>query len=241
MTGETSFTYWFVLGTKNISSEVKGHLKNEQTANGDLLMLWDVYNSYDLLAERTLRSMDYVFTHYNFTYLLKTDDDMFLNTPILFHEMEHLRPRQRLYWGSFSCHNPPQVEGRWTEMRWHSCDVYFPYAYGGMYILTRDVVGLVASSSHSLQTYANEDVSMGVWLAPYNLHRLSDARIYILHESRCSRGFVAIHNQGSLSRPMKQYQALKEKGIVCSVVKSMDFLSWGGLPSECVWESMWIS
>ena len=241
MTGDASFTYWFALGLRNVSSDVQADLRREQEVNGDLLMLWDVRNSYEDLAERTLRSMRYLFTRYRFAYLLKTDDDMFLNMPVLFHEMEHLRPRQRLYWGSFSCHNPPQVSGQWLETRWRSCDVYFPYAYGGMYVLTRDVVRLVANSSHSLETYANEDVSVGAWLAPYNLYHLNDPRIHVLHGQLCSRGFIAIHNQASVSRTGKQYQNLKKKGIACSAIKSMEVLSWKRLPRECWWEHVLIA
>ena len=241
MTGDASFTYWFALGLKNVSLDVQDDLRREQEVHGDLLILWDVRNSYEDLAERTLRSMHYLFTRYSFAYFLKTDDDMFLNMPVLFHEMEHLRPRQRLYWGSFSCHNPPQVSGQWLETRWRSCDVYFPYAYGGMYVLTRDVVRLVANSSRSLETYANEDVSMGAWLAPYNLYHLNDPRIHILHEQLCSRGFIAIHNQGSVSRTGKQYLNLKKKGITCSAIKTMDVLSWKRLPSECWWEHVLIA
>lgn len=233
MLGEAPFTYWFVLGVKNVSSDHRIRLRKEQAAHGDLLMLQDIYNSYENLSERTLRSMHYISTHYNFAYFLKTDDDMFLNMPVLFHEMKHTKPRKRLYWGSFSCYNPPQTEGRWLEARWHSCDVYYPYAYGGMYILTSDVVNLVANNAPYLQLYANEDVSMGGWLAPYNLYRLNDARIYVQHERRCSRGFIAIHGNTGWSWVLKMYEKLKTKGVVCSNVMTMEFLSWDGLPQEC--------
>lgn len=235
MTGTFPFTFWFVLGVKGTSLSQQQLLTSEQSENGDLLMLWDVYNNYESLSERTLHSTHYIYSHYDFTYFLKTDDDMILNMPVLFHEMEHTRPRTRLYWGSFSCHNPPQTDGRWLESSWHSCDVYFPYAYGGMYVLTRDVVRLIANNAPSLQLYTCEDVSMGSWLAPYNLYRVNDIRIFIQHGTRCSRGFIAIHIPHRLASKLilKFYTNLKKKGVMCSTLVKTEMLSWTSMPDQC--------
>ena len=239
MTGGVSIVFWFVLGVKGISAHEKQHLMKEQLEKGDLLMLWDVYNNYESLSERTLRSMHYIYAHYDFIYFLKTDDDMFLNLPILLYEMEDIMPRKRLYWGSFSCHNPPQTNGRWLETRWHSCDVYFPYAYGGMYVMTKDVVGLIARNAPSLPLYCCEDVSVGSWLAPYNLHRVSDVRIFVEHRTRCSKGFIAIHitKKHRLASKLisKYYMNLKRKGSLCSKGMKMGILSWESMPGQC-WE-----
>ena len=200
-------------------------------------MLWDVDNSYESLSERTLHSMHYIYTHYHFVYFLKTDDDMFVNMPILLDEMENSRPRRRLYWGAFSCHNPPQTEGRWLETRWHSCDVYFPYAYGGLYVLTRDVVGLVARNAPSLQLYCCEDVSLGSWLAGYNLHRVSDVRIFVAHKTKCSRGLIAIHITHRLGSKLisKFYNNVRRRGHACTRLQKMELLSWELMPGQC-WE-----
>lgn len=236
MLGNISCAYWFIIGGKLATDDSKNSLQKEQDRYGDLMILWNVRNDYVELTLRSLHSMLHISARYNFSYLLKTDEDVFINTPIILSEILSLYPRQRIYWGRFSCHNPPIEEGRWEERGWHWCDVYHPYAYGGMYILSQDVIQLIIENANSLQHYSCEDVSLGMWLAPYNLHRINDGRIFVQHSARCSRGYIAIHIPHRLSHKlmMKYFDNLKRKGVICSSLSKDDILVWNGLPHSCL-------
>jgi galactosylxylosylprotein 3-beta-galactosyltransferase len=236
MIGDTRLVHWFVIGGKSAGNDVRTSLTDEQGRHGDLMIFWNVSNDYEELTFRSLQSMKHITSHYTFEYMLKTDDDVFLNTPVILSELKSLHPIKRLYWGHFSCHNPPMEGGRWKENNWHWCDVYFPYAYGGMYVLSRDVVQLISDNSEHLQMYSCEDVSLGAWLAPYNLHRLNDARIFVQHGTDCSRGHIAVHIQHYLAHKQmrKYYDNLKHKGIICNTVVYENVLLWEGLPHICL-------
>ena len=240
MLNVSNVTHWFVIGGNSTTGSLRNDLQKEQDQYGDLLILWNVRNDYLELTLRSLHSMIHISTHYQFEYMLKTDDDVFLNTPVILSELNSsFYPRKRVYWGRFSCRNPPMEDGRWKETNWNLCDVYYPYAYGGMYVLSQDVVGLLVENANSLQTYSCEDVSLGAWLAPYNIHRINDGRIFVQHSSRCSRGYIAVHIPHRLSYKlmMKYFDNLKRKGVICSTVCKDDILLWRGLPHLCLNET----
>ena len=114
-----------------------------------------VSNSYSALSNRTLQSMVFITHYYNFTFILKTDDDVFLNTQRILNDLKTRFPTHRLYWGRSSCYNPLISDGQWRETKWHFCDTYFPYNYGGMYVLSKDLVNLIAENAPHLQTYTH--------------------------------------------------------------------------------------
>lgn len=234
MTHNASLIYWFVIGGRSADESTRLDLREEQDRYNDLLIFWDIDNNYHSLTTRSLQTMVHITANYHFNYYLKTDDDMFLNLPLVLRELE-TRSRTRLYLGRFSCHNPPLERGRWRETLWNSCDVYFPYAYGGLYIITSDLVTLVANQAPHLKLYTCEDVSIGSWLALYNIERVNDARIYIQHSDQCGRGYIAVHINHQLAHKQirKFYSNLRSKGAICSNPVHEELLSWEDLPLAC--------
>lgn len=245
MVSMTDFTvqYWFIIGARGISQSDLHLVQLEQNKFNDLLILYGVENGYHDLPYRTLHSLTYLDKNYQFTYLLKTDDDMFINTPMVLQELKTIRPKTRLYWGRFACQNPPIKDGKWKEERWHWCDVYYPYAYGGMYVLTHDVVSIISDNAPFLQLYSCEDVSLGMWLGPYNLHRINDIRIFIEHSLRCSRGFIAMHIPSrNVPKVIHQtYENLKRKGLVCTTIVYEDMIPWNEFALNCRAESILVT
>ena len=53
--------------------------------------------------------------------------------------------------------------GQWAEPNFHLCDRYLPYARGGGYIVSGDLVKYISDNKDLLQIYNSEDVSMGKW------------------------------------------------------------------------------
>ena len=65
-------------------------------------------------------------------------------------------PTKRLYWGYFDGRAHPKRQGKWGEYSWVICDHYLPYAVGGGYVLSTDVVTALASAAPLLSVFANE-------------------------------------------------------------------------------------
>ena len=59
---------------------------------------------------------------------------------------------------------------------WFLCDHYLPYAMGGGYVISSDLIHRVAVNADGIQLYNNEDVSVGVWLSPFIAERRHDKR-----------------------------------------------------------------
>ena len=57
----------------------------------------------------------------------------------------------------------------WSDYGWDIADTYLPYALGGGYILSSDLVNLIVEDSPYLRWHPNEDTAVGSWLAHTSL------------------------------------------------------------------------
>ena len=138
----------------------------------------------------------------SFDYLLKTDDDCFLRLDVVLSELHehHRRPSSDSstahanavgtttttattmgYWRGQVYHSmPPLTDGSKNSERSYSLPMFPPYTSGLFYVLSRDVVGLVAYGGaghrHRL-LLQNEDQALGVWLYPFDVRPVHDRRI----------------------------------------------------------------
>lgn len=112
-------------------------LNAEKLLHNDILEV-DILDEYSLLTPKVLESFNAV-SDLNFGYLLKCDDDSFVNIPLIFNELEHV-PQNKLYWGFFNGNANIKTRGKFKETEWVLCDKYLPYAMGGGYILSKDLI-----------------------------------------------------------------------------------------------------
>ena len=69
-------------------------------------------------------------------YLLKVDDDSYVQLPLVLEELKNSNFDKSLYWGFFDGRAPVWLKGKWAEKEYHLCDKYIPYALGGGYVLS---------------------------------------------------------------------------------------------------------
>ena len=134
-----------------------------------------------------------------YDYLLKADDDTFVNMHALLGELDGLpgTVRRRLYMGYFSGNNRPDYVGRWAEPNWWACDYYVPYAMGGGYILSAALAQRIGLQHELYFPYNSEDVSLGLWLAPFRVARQHDVRFNTEDKNRgCFSDDLVIHRAG---------------------------------------------
>ncbi|XP_063587024.1 beta-1,3-galactosyltransferase 6-like [Penaeus indicus] len=228
--------HYFVIGTGSLSENVNVTIQSEQRRFGDLLLLNNVIDSYSALTKKLLASLVYVHYNVKFRFLMKCDDDSYVQIPQLHKELKAVPYKQRLYWGFFDGRATPHKKGVWKENEWVLCDHYVPYALGGGYVLSSDLVTFVAVNSKYLKLYKNEDVSLGVWLASVDLHRVHDTRFDTEYVSRgCNNEYLVSHKQSTLHMREK-FNSLKATGLLCKeqfqVRKSYKY-NWNVPPSKC--------
>ena len=202
---------------QNISEGLRHNLTIEASEHHDMILLENVSDEHRSLTNRTLQSFVHISKNFtsDFHYVLKCDDDSFMNLLAIVQQLVQLS-RERIFWGEFLGSGWVAESGPYAEKEWSICDSYLPYALGGGYVLSMDLVRLLVSNAPHLRIYRNEDISVGAWLAPYNIKRLSDTRFNTGDISRgCKEPFIAMHRV-DIQLMYKFHMAVMEEGHICT-------------------------
>ncbi|XP_002190308.3 beta-1,3-galactosyltransferase 6 [Taeniopygia guttata] len=225
----------FVVGTAGLGAEELRSLQLEQRRHRDLLLLPELRDSYENLTAKVLATYVWLDAHLDFQFALKADDDTFVRLDVLLEELSAKEPR-RLYWGFFSGRGRVKSGGKWKESAWLLCDYYLPYALGGGYVISADLVRYLSLSRDYLNLWQSEDVSLGVWLAPIDVKRVHDPRFDTEYKSRgCSNKYIVTHKQ-SIEDMLEKQQTLAREGKLCKeeVKLRLSYMyDWGVPPSQC--------
>ena len=120
-------------------------------------------------------------------------------------------------------------------------DRYIPYALGGGYVLSHDLVRYISTNSDLLRQFNNEDVSVGTWLAPLkNIHRVHDVRFDTEATSRgCNNKHIVSHKQSvddlKSKHLMLTSSSTSKKRLCKNEFKQRNSYeyNWNALPSTC--------
>ena len=113
----------FVVGNDNLSELLLKNLEKETTSNNDVLVL-PIQETYTSLTQKVLSALVQVERNVKFSFLLKVDDDSFVNLPIMVDELRNSNYNKGLYWGFFDGRAPVQRTGKWAEGDYVLCDRY---------------------------------------------------------------------------------------------------------------------
>nr|CAG4642680.1 EOG090X0A8N [Evadne anonyx] len=206
--------HFFVIGSKEINSSVFHDLLDEAALHNDIMFLDSIAENYKTLSDNVLAAFKQLHSSYKFNFVLKCDDDSFIQVPLLLEALTN-QPQQHLYWGFFKGGSHVFRQGKWKEPSWFLCDTYLPYALGGGYILSYDLVEYLAASSSLLQHYNSEDVSVGLWLSPLKINRVHDYRFDTEFKSRgCFNQYLITHKQ-SVDNMQEKKKNLDDIGKMC--------------------------
>jgi len=203
----------FSVGTTNLSTYEIGELNKEQRKYGDILMLEDSKESYSGLSNKVLKSFIKIDTKYKYSYVLKCDDDSFVLLDFIVETLIHWKTDKNYYWGKMIEDAEVFTDGKFAEKRWSLGKNYIPYAIGAGYVLSGNLVGLIVRNSKNLMLYHNEDVSVSMWIAPYEVerqhsHNVCENKPWMYY--KCARAAVVLHPVKT-SQDMVQLQQLYER------------------------------
>ena len=226
----------FALGTEGVAAEDMESIEAELTIYHDLLLLPDLQESYSNLTRKVLTAIKALDAMFEFSYLLKCDDDTFLVLETIVQELGQRSDTRSLYWGFFDGRAHVKRRGKWVEKDWFLCDRYLPYALGGGYVISHDLVRRVIVNSDGLTFYNSEDVSMGVWLSAYEAERRHDVRFNTEFVSRgCRNSYVVSHKQ-SVSDMLSKDHMLRTRGVQCErefQTRLSYVYNWSAEPTKC--------
>ncbi|KAJ8667278.1 hypothetical protein QAD02_008940 [Eretmocerus hayati] len=230
---------FFAVGTSGPDSSLK-QLNNEAQRHNDLLLLPGLLDSYATITKKVLQAIERLYADFEFEFLLKCDDDSFVVIDGLLKELTNWQnkgTKQELYWGYFNGRAKVKRSGPWKESNWFLCDYYLPYALGGGYVLSYNLVKFIAENADLLKLHNSEDISVGLWLAPLaNIERKHDTRFDTEYRSRgCSNQYLITHKQ-SISDMKNMYDTFAKTENLCTqeVSNYLGYLyNWNVPPSQC--------
>ncbi|KAL0122957.1 hypothetical protein PUN28_007549 [Cardiocondyla obscurior] len=232
--------YFFVIGTQDILPEQRNTLQSEKEKFDDLLLLPRLLDSYATLTKKVLHALKAIHERHDFDYLLKCDDDSYVVLHKILKELDKWQnkgTRRELYWGFFNGRGQVKRNGPWKETDWILCDYYLPYALGGGYVLSYNLVKFIAKNVDILKLHNSEDISIGLWLAPLaNIERKHDVRFDTEYRSRgCSNQYIITHKQ-TIPNMRSMHEYYQASGALCSkeVRNRMSYqYNWTAPPSQC--------
>lgn len=237
----------FVVGMKGLDESVAKRIRAESKVYNDLLLLDNLQDSYKNLTYKLLLALNKLnVVTPNFKYLLKCDDDTYVKLDYLALDLiqydrklkeAKLKDDLGLYWGFFNGRATVQKSGQWKEMNYDLCDKYLPYALGGGYVISKNLVEYLSSQYNVLNRYDSEDISVGTWLAPFrHIHRRHDPRFDTTYIPRkCKDYHIVLHKR--TANDMKEIA----NGNLCFNEISYEskrppaeyFYDWSQSPSKC--------
>eukprot|EP00055_Hartaetosiga_balthica_P017985 m.126443 g.126443 ORF g.126443 m.126443 type:complete len:730 (-) comp9434_c1_seq38:1862-4051(-) len=150
-------------------------LREEQTRFGDLLIVKQHMDTYRGLPKKLVWLYKYGYAA-GARFVMKTDDDTFVNLPSIVQHLSKRKDEMDLWWwGSFRRDWRIDRGGKWAEHTLQG-NTYPPFACGSGHVVSRGVVRWLSLASPELFCYQGEDVSLGVWLQAVNPTLIHDDR-----------------------------------------------------------------
>jgi len=185
----------------------EGHpqlLAKEMSHHNDIL-LFNTGESFYNLTEKLQKSFQWITTFCRFHYLLKADDDVFVNIAALFEYLDQEKmPKTELFTGQVMWWSEVYRSGRYAIDKGYKRDVYPRYCSGGGYVLSRDVVDKFVALFKDVPYMRIDDAYFGELALKVGL--------YIIHSDnfRMWTSDCDFKDTGIVTHPVKDDQCMKD-------------------------------
>ncbi|XP_045158291.2 beta-1,3-galactosyltransferase 1-like isoform X2 [Mercenaria mercenaria] len=207
-------------------------LDNEINDYHDIL-LGSYVDSYRNLTIKTMHGLEWVRRTCPSDFVLKTDDDVYVNTKLL-HKLTSNTPKNNTYIGLVT-----QSEDRlkvirdpiskwFVSMEQYPMSHYPPYAVGMGYLLSIDLVEKFINTSKHILPFANEDAYVGV-LADYaNVEPFRSGRFTLSGWGlrMCNYIYLVVVHHVSAEDQYKMFDTNQEAFQMCKDDANLETFTW---------------
>ncbi|XP_062612308.1 beta-1,3-galactosyltransferase 5-like [Saccostrea cucullata] len=209
----------FLLGEPEESGnylELTQKLKKEKEKYGDILQ-GSYTDTYRNLTYKVMHGFAWADAHCHSNFVLKTDDDCFVNTQLLYDLVLHHQDVSSLYIGKVTNDLEKRKVIRNVENRWHVSesdykgDYYPPYASGAGYLMSWDTVKKLVSVSPYIKPIPVEDAYVGILAEAKNIIPSNSGRFVLMSDgwTLCNYAYlVVIHGV-----KYKEQEGLTQKSV----------------------------
>lgn len=167
---------------------VENKLQKEIEDFSDIL-LFDVIDVYRNLPKKLVKFHQWVNLNVDSEFVMKTDDDCFVDIKAINSELQMLNDTETYWWGNFRHDWFVEKFGKWAETNYRAQE-YPAFACGSGNVVSKDISDWIAINSKYLWNYQGEDTSMGIWLSAVGPHYVQDERW--LCEKKCEKDALVI-------------------------------------------------
>ena len=166
----------FLLG-KSEDVELQRHIEHEAVLYGDILQ-GDLPDTYHFLLLKVMMALRWSNTM-NFRYIVKTDDDLYVNIPLLLNWLHNNKHPKMLYAGKVTVRQPIAryrfLSSYPVAYEDYGGKYYPPYCIGALYVISGDLVRVLLDKALEQELFPVEDAYIGVLakavgLTPLNLY-----------------------------------------------------------------------
>lgn len=151
----------FIIGMKDLPRITQKEIMREQKQYSDLHLLVNHKDSYQALTMKLLKSFVWIRENVDAKFVMKVDDDSFVRLDKLLPSLQERQSIGHIYWGFFRGSANVKRTGPWKEEKWFLSDHYLPYALGGGYVISFDLLEYLWKNADWITQYNSEDVSLG--------------------------------------------------------------------------------
>ena len=141
------------------------------------------------LSGKTLKMLETVVMAYDAAFVVKADDDVWVNLDALAAVLRARQHADRVYLGCLRAGSPLRFAGTAYAHLAVGQSLQFadpepsvlPYAAGQLYALSRELALHLADNAQLMRHFGNEDVSMGAWLVGLDTTTVDEQRFCCPH------------------------------------------------------------
>ena len=139
---------------------------NEELKKHNDIIVFDFIDDYWNLTSKVLTSMYFIAQNYNTSYILKTDDDMFVNIKNIYNDfnLENTKKSEDIIFG-FCYRNKMRMKNE-SKRYFVSKDNYperrYPPYCKGTYIIAAITVNRILAANNNISLLKIEDISIGI-------------------------------------------------------------------------------
>ena len=154
-------TYFLIAKTEDQTHS--RFVDKEDEVYGDLIRA-DYYENYWRQSFKIMMAFEWASRYCNFSYILKADDDILVNTADLIHFLQkESTPEKKLFLGQIH-HNPRVLrDGKWKVSYEEYNHTHYPdFCSGAGFVMTYDVIECIVPLFDVIKPYRMDDVYVGM-------------------------------------------------------------------------------
>ena len=186
----------FAISERYLQTEQRLKYIKENASFGDIIFV-NTIDSSDTLTNKTLAIFTWAYHHVKYSYFMKCDDDTYVFITEVLNDLKNRQSVEKLYYGIMAPQSKP-IRGhkKWADNDWDLGPFYLPFALGGCYIISYDLIKVLSELSPYLKWHINEDTAVGAWLSAFEIERKTgDGRFCFWFKNVSIKGCKCIQTQ----------------------------------------------